>query len=576
MMMDEGSFLDHDTAWNKVVADAKRARLLDRAGLNIPVEESIRFAGLSSEEGGELSAALIISQIFLFIGYFLCLQLPISRIAGFTLAAIAVGWAIAWYFLNKKLRWKGLVFNVVIFTDKAMYQAQLLPKTGAPRGITRVAYPDIKGMMIERNWPRYHRCKYSAFISTQYSSMGNYQLKLTFETSPPSFKKIVDSIMHASIPVAVQKEQYVKRLGNDHAVPVTSVHVIPASKIAYLRRKQVNDKKISLISIIVFAGLAALFALLSGIFSLNIAVVLGVFLGFGGLVLGFFLVVVTSEYCSLVGFNVKVDTRIDVKDDGIAFTTEGGENFIPFTEGFVAAPIMQIPMLGYVQITSFETKSRPVKLGPVDDFLGLYYDIRERYEKWLEGRNYFIGMESLAEAGIKSDEYMANLMNYFQRGRPFIEQREALIAKKPELDALAQLKEKSMPVPRSLSAIAPDLFKPVIEYLDCINDDESFYLVMHLARPIIKPREVVITADKLLMDVPFFSVSSSMKRVSFDNIRLAEVKLPAPGSSTFKVTLHLMRVDAPEASKIVLKRVPRESPFIALLTNVGKVPVVLK
>jgi hypothetical protein len=575
-MMDEGSFLDHDTAWNKVVADAKRARLLDRAGLNIPVEESIRFAGLSNEEGGEMSIALILPQVFFALGYSLCLGFPNSRIAGIILVAVAVGWAIAWHFLRERLRWKTLVFNVVLFTDKAMYQAMLLSKTVAPREITRVAYQDIKGMTIERNWPKYRRCKCSAFISTQYNNMGIYGQRFSFEANPPSFKRIVDSMMHASIPVAVQKEKYVKRLGNDHAMPATSVHFIPASKIAYLRSKQVNDKKSSVISITVFAGLATLFALLSVIFSLNIAVVLGVFFGFGGIVLIPFFLAATSEYLSLMGFNVKVDTHIDVKDDGIAFTTDDGESFIPFTEGFVAVPIAQDPWLGHVEIASFETKSRPVKLGPVDDFLGLYYDIRERYERWLEGRNYFIGMESLAEAGIKSDEYMVNLMNYFQRGRPFIEQREALIAKKPELDALAQLKQISIPMLRSLNAIAPDLFKPVLEYLDCINDNEMFYLVMHLARPLIKPREIVITADKLLIDEPLSSLSRSMKRVSFDNIKLAEVKLPASDSSTFKVTLHLMRMDAPETPKIVLKRVPRESPFIALLANVGKVPVVLK
>jgi len=580
--------LERDVPRNDMIADARKGKLLERIGMQIPAEETILHIGLRSEAENNFVALLCVSSMPLVIVCLILLLIPYTRVAGFILLGITFAWILVASGL-RGLTQKYTTFTIVVFTDTAIYEAPMLPRAIIAPIISRIEYRDIKAITFKLNPFFYRSCKVSAVIHTEYNARLLAFSTTRFAASSGIFKQIMESIVRVRSPVAAQRERYAHRAGVAGATNQPGDHLVPQDVVDHLHARRARyDRLIPLFTISV--GILLVLAisapwLFGGMNSPPVSIACGV----AAYIVGAFLVGTVFTRRAIPGFHVKGGTRIEVRDDGIAFSTESGPGFIAFSESFVAGPVSETGRLSYVNISSIAPGKYATKLGPVIDFWGLYYDIRQKYEQWLETRTYFIDMETLAEASLDRNEYMSTLATQLRCGRPSTEQKEVLIEKKVQLDMLDQLKQVPLPAPRSLRELEPELRVPAVSILDRTTEGEMFYLLLHAVplRGAIGKKDIIVTNEQLLVADPKLG---SISRVPFSRIKLAQVELLGT-SGRMNIVLHLMpkvlrtvpvaRISIYESSEsyyvvIGLKKVPCDTPLVALLADVGKVPIILK
>jgi hypothetical protein len=174
----------------------------------------------------------------------------------------------------------------------------------------------------------------------------------------------------------------------------------------------------------------------------------------------------------------------------------------------------------------------------------------------------------------------------------FVEKSEVLISKKPQQDVLDQLKKLPVPPPKTPREVEPGLSMPLSAYLDHLEEGEKIYLVLH--EPWwwrLGPREVIATTEKLIV--------SGSRVVSIKNCQLPYARILVANVLSLKLdtaSYFFMKLDlAPSpvslseirppgtpplveyfGTRMLLAKIPRNSPFVAILAAVGKIPVVLK
>ncbi len=564
-----------DATISRLADVASQTKLLKHIEARIPAGEKVLFTGLYTENG-IMNFFFVLPAIILGMAG-IGVLIHYSDITGSSVLLLSIATiSIIGAWLVRR-RFPGVnCFSIVVLTDKAVHVCHC----GQGYNISDIqkrstSWQDVKAVVVERGSFINRNCKTRAISVLRYEQAYGRGAEFRFAAEPATFKRVVESVLHNTNPVAAAARQYREKVSGGNEVDAGKV----CERVKPWRRPDWKKRVITLLTSLMVTSVVAhieqhLLALTS-IYALPAGVAITtVILVICGLILLKIAVQMTYDvlacmiadprYASLPG------STIEAKEESIAWNGAAGPVFAPYNEALVVEPRWMDRKRGFVLVylhSHGSDRAKKVRLGPVGDPWALYYAISERLEAWLARNEYFFALATLGEMATTSGRIQASIAAIVQSTTPGLDPPELKIKKKASVDTVARLTAMPVPQAQPLACFTTALDRSPAFFADFLDAGEQVHLVICIGRKWEKVAVVATTRQLLVTNLS----GAWTRQLPYFQITYSTVVIKGWFVKHAKATIHTKPM-----GDLELNNIPLASPLVAVLASVARVPVLPK